>query len=70
MRRGIGVALMVVGLIGLIWGGVSYVKNRETVDLGVAEISFEEKERIPLPPIASGIALAAGAVLALTGRKD
>lgn len=69
MRRVIGLALVAIGVIGLIWGGVTYVKDRNTVDLGVAKVSIEEKDRIPIPPIASGVALAAGVLLIFTSRR-
>ena len=33
------------------------------------EASVETRERVPIPPIAGGVALAAGVVLLLMGRK-
>ncbi|MCA9727148.1 MAG: DUF3185 domain-containing protein [Candidatus Eisenbacteria bacterium] len=69
MRTVIGVILVAVGAIGLIWGGITYVKDRDTVDLGFAKVTAEQKDTIPLPPIASGIILAAGTSLLLIGRR-
>ena len=68
--RTIGFVLMIVGAIGLIWGGVTYVKDRDTVDLGVAKIVTEEKGHVSIPPIFGAVVLAAGGVLVgLASRK-
>ena len=69
MRTVIGLILVVLGAIGLVWGGITYVKDRDTVDLGIAEITTEEKDTIPLPPIVSGLLLVAGTSLLLVGRR-
>lgn len=58
-----GVVLIVVGLIGLIWGGVSWTDEKTVVDLGPIEAKAETRESIPVPPIVGGIALVAGIVL-------
>jgi hypothetical protein len=59
----IGILLIIVGAVGLIWGGVTYVKDRDTVDLGVAKIVTEEKDRISIPPVFGAVALVAGGLL-------
>jgi len=67
--RTIGLVLIIVGAIGLIWGGITYVKDRDTVDLGVAKIVTEEKGHISIPPTFGAVAVAVGAVLvALSSR--
>jgi hypothetical protein len=69
MRTILGVVLIAVGVVGLIWGGITYVKDRDTVDLGVAEITVQEKETVPIPPLVSGLALVAGTAVLLVGRR-
>jgi hypothetical protein len=61
--RTIGIVLIIVGIVGLIWGGVTYVKDRDTVDLGVAKIVTEEKGHFSIPPIFGAASLVAGALL-------
>ena len=39
MRTVIAVIMIAIGVIGLAWGGITYVKDRDTLDLGVAEIT-------------------------------
>jgi hypothetical protein len=59
--------LIVFGAIVLVIGGVSYVKNRDKVDLGVAKITTEERGFIP--PWVGAVALVGGIVLLLSGRR-
>jgi hypothetical protein len=58
-----GLILIVIGLVGLLWGGISWTDERTVVDLGPIEARAEERETIPVPPIVGGIALVAGIVL-------
>jgi hypothetical protein len=55
--------LVIVGLVSLLWGGISWTRERTIVDIGPVEARAEERETIPLPPILGGIALAVGAIL-------
>ena len=69
--RTIGILLIIVGAIGLIWGGVTYVKDRDTVDLGVAKITTEEKGHIRIPPVFGAAVLVAGGLLVgLSSRRS
>ena len=63
----IGMLLIVFGAIVLVIGGVSYVKSRDKVDLGVAKITTEERGFIP--PWVGAVSLLGGIVLVLSGRR-
>jgi uncharacterized membrane protein YidH (DUF202 family) len=63
MARIAGIVLIVIGLIGLIAGGISWTDEKTVVDLGPIEARTEERESIPISPIVGGIALVAGIVL-------
>ena len=67
--RILGIILIVIGVLSLIWGGVTYVKDRDTVDLGVAKVVTEEKERVSIPPILGVVALVVGGVLVGVSAK-
>lgn len=58
-----GLVLVAIGLVGLIWGGVSWTRERTVVDVGPIQATAEERETIPVPPIVGGIALVTGIVL-------
>ncbi len=66
-KRIVGVVLVVVGLVGLLVGGISWTRTKTVLDIGPIEAQTHERETIPIPPIAGGIALAAGVIL-LVGR--
>ncbi len=66
----IGIVLIVLGVLGFVFGGISWTRSETVLDAGPIEIERERRESIPLTPIASGIALVAGAALVLaSGRR-
>jgi uncharacterized membrane protein YidH (DUF202 family) len=69
MKTAVGILLIVVGVIGLAVGGINYTRREKVIDIGPIEATTETRERIPLPPVAGGLALAAGVVLLLAGNK-
>jgi hypothetical protein len=69
MTRAIGAILIVLGLIGLAWGGFTYTTKKKVLDLGPIEATREEHHTVPVPPIAGAIALVGGIVLVASGRR-
>jgi hypothetical protein len=67
--RIIGILLIVVGLISLTLGGISYTKREKVLDIGPIEATAERQKTIPLPPLLGGLALAGGVVLLIAGSK-
>jgi hypothetical protein len=63
VKRLLGAVLVVVGLVALLWGGISWTRETTVVDAGPIEIEAEERERIPLPPVVGAVALIGGIVL-------
>ncbi|HVX67988.1 MAG TPA: hypothetical protein VHA11_15350 [Bryobacteraceae bacterium] len=70
MTRTIGLILIVLGVIGLAWGGFTYTTREKVLDVGPIQASREKTHHVPLPPIFGGVALAGGIVLLLAGRKS
>ncbi len=62
-------ALVLAGVLGLVYGGFSYTKDTHDAKLGPIELSVKEKERVNVPVWAGVIAIAAGAGLLLFGSK-
>jgi hypothetical protein len=52
-----------VGLVGILWGGFSFTREKTVVDVGPFKATTQERETIPFPPVAGAIALVAGVVL-------
>ena len=61
--KALGIVLIVIGLVGVIYGGISWTTRDTIVDAGPIEITQNETESIPLPPIAGAICLVAGTLL-------
>lgn len=65
----VGILLIIVGVVGLALGGITYTRQEKVLDVGPIEATAERRERIPLPPIAGAISLAAGVVLLIAGNR-
>lgn len=65
----VGFILIVLGVVGLAYGGFTYTKRKETVALGPLEVTATEKESIPISPIVGGILLVAGIAVVMGTRK-
>ncbi|HMF59603.1 MAG TPA: hypothetical protein VK595_04495 [Vicinamibacterales bacterium] len=67
--RMVGIILIVIGVISLAIGGISYTTREKVLDIGPIEATAERHKRIPLPPLLGGIALAGGIVLMIAGGR-
>jgi uncharacterized membrane protein len=66
----LGILLLVLGLVALMYSGITYTKREKVVDLGPIQINKESTKRIPLPPIIGGLALVGGIVLVMSSRRS
>jgi hypothetical protein len=67
--RILGIILIVLGVIALAYGGISYTKEEKVLDIGPLEATRKTRETIPLPPLLGGLALAGGIVLVIAGSR-
>lgn len=65
----VGIVLIVIGAVALATRGISYTREREIVDVGSIEATAETQETIAIPAVLGGVAIAAGVVLILLGRR-
>lgn len=65
----VGVALIVLGALGLAYGGFSYTKDTTAVKLGPLELTVQEKETVNVPMWAGVGAIVVGGVLLVMGGK-
>ena len=65
MAKAIGAMLIVLGLVGLLYGGFSYVKRDKILDVGPIQATKTETKTIPLPPIVGAVVLIAGIFLVI-----
>jgi len=67
MKKILGIALIVAGTLGLIYGGFSYTKERRDVKLGPIQLSVKERQRVNVPVWLGAGAIGLGALLLLVG---
>lgn len=65
-----GVVLIIIGVIALVFQGITYTKHRKVLQVGSFQATTEQHKTIPVPPIIGGIALVAGIVLLVAGSKS
>jgi hypothetical protein len=65
----VGIVLIVIGVVMLIYQGITYTTREKVLEVGPVEVRKESQKTIPLPPVIGGVALAGGIVLVLVGAK-
>jgi UDP-N-acetylmuramyl pentapeptide phosphotransferase/UDP-N-acetylglucosamine-1-phosphate transferase len=65
-----GIALIVIGLVALAFGGISWTKREKIVDIGPIHAEAEKQHTIPLPPVFGGVAVVAGIALIAVSRRN
>jgi hypothetical protein len=65
----IGIILIVLGVAGFAFGGVSFTHQKKDVDLGPLQVSHKEKDTMPISPVLSTLSLVAGIGLVAVGAK-
>jgi drug/metabolite transporter (DMT)-like permease len=63
LNKTLGIILIVLGLVGIAWGGFTYKSQQRVMDLGPIHATREKTHNVPIPPIAGAIALIGGVVL-------
>ena len=67
----VGIILIIIGIIGLAYGGLGWNEEKKDAQLGPIEIKHTEGHGISFPPIVSGICLVGGiALVAIGARKS
>jgi len=65
----LGFLLVVFGILALVYGGISYNRQRTVIDVGSFKATATEQKNVPLSPIVGGIALLGGVLLLVVPRK-
>lgn len=63
------IALIVAGVLALLYGGFSFTKETHELKVGPLELSVKEKQTVNIPIWAGVAAIAAGGGLLLLGVK-
>ncbi|PYP68995.1 MAG: DUF3185 domain-containing protein [Gemmatimonadetes bacterium] len=65
----VGIILVVLGLVGIAYGGISYSQRREVARVGPLQVTTREERTIPISPIVGGVAILAGVALIVAVRR-
>jgi hypothetical protein len=65
----VGILLIVLGIIGFAWGGISVTHEKKDANVGPIQLSHKETKTLPISPILSGVSLVAGIGLIVIGAR-
>jgi hypothetical protein len=66
----VGIVLIVIGVVALVYQGITYTTREKVLEVGPVEVTAETKKTVPLPPLLGGLALAGGIVLVIVGTRQ
>ena len=61
--KALGALLVVAGLLGLLYGGISWTRKDKVIDAGPIEVTTDKRESVAFPPLAGAALLIGGIVL-------
>jgi uncharacterized membrane protein YidH (DUF202 family) len=64
----IAMVLIVLGLVGLLYGGFTYTREKKVVDIGSVQVTRQEHEKLPISPIVGVVVLVSGVLLLVSNR--
>jgi hypothetical protein len=70
MARGVGIALIVLGLVSSFFGEIPYSAQTHHLAMGPMTVDVKERKAVPMPRVAGLVAVAAGVVLLVSTRKS
>jgi hypothetical protein len=68
-RRIFGFAMIILGIVSLVWGGIFWTDRETVIDAGPLEVTTEEREGIALPQALGVLSLVGGVVLLLVPER-
>jgi hypothetical protein len=68
-NMGIAIVMIVLGALALAYQGFTYTHRQKVLDLGPIHATADKQERVSVPPILGGLALAGGIVLLLVASR-
>ena len=65
----LGAAMVILGLLGLAFGGIPYKKTETIAQIGDLKMKATENKHLAFPPIVSGVAILVGAAIWFAGSR-
>ncbi len=67
--RMLGIILIVVGVLLLVYKGLTYKTHEKVLDMGSLQVTQEKTRTFPFSPVFGGVALVGGIVLVVSSGK-
>lgn len=68
--KSLGLAIILIGILMLVYTGFTFMTTEKVVDLGPIQINKEKKHNVNWPPIIGAVLIVGGIVITLTNRKS
>jgi uncharacterized membrane protein HdeD (DUF308 family) len=65
----VGVALIVLGLVALVYQGITYTSHETVIDIGPLHATADRQKTLPLSPVLGVAAVASGVVLLIASAR-
>ena len=65
----IGVVLIAIGVIALVYQGITYTSRETVLDIGPLHATADREKTFPLPPVLGAVAVAGGVALLIVGLR-
>jgi drug/metabolite transporter (DMT)-like permease len=65
----LGMALIVLGVVALIYQGITYTSRETVIDIGPIHATADREKTLPLSPVLGVVAVAGGVVLLVAGMR-
>ena len=65
----VGVVLIALGLVALVYQGVTYTSRETVIDIGPLHATADREKTLPLPPVFGVAAVAGGVMLLIAGVR-
>lgn len=69
LRKVVGLVLIVLGLVALVYQGISYTSRETVIDIGPVHATADRQKTLPLPPVLGIVAVAGGVALLMAGGR-
>lgn len=66
----LGVVLILLGVVALVYQGVTYTSRDTVIDIGPLHATADRQKTVPLSPVLGMAALAGGVALLVTGVRQ
>ena len=65
----LGIALVVLGVVALVYGGIAYSKDRTVLEIGSLEVTASEQKSFPVPAVVGAAILIGGVALLVVDKR-